>query len=104
MTTVEGFLRLWGAFLNGEVVDPALVELALTAHVIEDEDDFSYGYGIVIEDIPGIGLLYWHDGGNEYFTSEWWHIVSNGRTFFAAGTGEDAAKAIDAMITEEMFN
>lgn len=104
VTTAEGFLRFWAAFQSGEIIDPLLVDLALTAHVTEDDGEFSYGYGIIIEDLPGIGVMYWHDGGNDYFTSEWRHIVSKNLTFFAAGTGESAYEAINAMITEELFD
>ncbi len=94
VTTAEGFLTLWGAFVGGDVVSDELVAAALTPHVDEGEGDSFYGYGMVVEPVGNGRAIYWHDGGNDVFSAEWRHDTESGVTLFSAGRG---GAAFDAM-------
>ena len=98
VTTAEGLLTLWSAFINGEIVTDDLVAAALTPHVDEGEGDTFYGYGIVVEPQADGEAVYWHDGGNEIFSAEWRYSTATGLTLFSAGTGEAAFDAMAAML------
>lgn len=101
VTTAEGFVAFWRAFVEGRIVGDDLVALALTPHVDEGWGDTFYGYGLVVEPLPGGGTVYWHDGGNEAFSAEWRHFAPAGRTFFVAGPGESAFPAMDRLLGED---
>ncbi len=93
VTTAETFLEVWSAFLEGRIVGPDLVALALTPHADEGGGESFYGYGLVVEESEDLGLMYWHDGGNEIFSAEWRHFVRDSTTFLVAGPGESAFEA-----------
>lgn len=97
VTSAEGFLGFWKAFVGGEIVDRRLVEAALTPHVDEGKGDTFYGYGLVTETLASGEKTYWHDGGNEVFSAEWRHSADTGVTLFSAGRGRAAFKAMSAM-------
>ena len=48
VTTAEGFLNFWSAFVNGRIVSQTLVAEALTPQVDEGGGDTFYGYGLVV--------------------------------------------------------
>lgn len=98
VTTPEGFLTLWTAFIDGEIVGEDLVAAAITPHVDEGEGDTFYGYGLVVEPQANGETVYWHDGGNDIFSAEWRHSTATGLTLFSAGTGEAAFDAMAAMM------
>lgn len=99
VTTVEGFVDFWNAFLDGTIVNPALVSAALTPHVDEGLNGSFYGYGLVVEDSPSLGRMYWHNGGNDVFSAEWRHFSDHDTTIMLAGTGEDAFVGMDRLMT-----
>ncbi len=98
VTTAEGFLSFWAAFLDGEIVGEDYVTAALIPHIDEGEGDTFYGYGLVVEPLDDGGLLFWHDGGNDIFSAEWRHHTSSGTTFFSAGTGGSAFQAMASIL------
>lgn len=101
VTTAEGFLRFWQAFLQGRIVSPDLVRLALTPHADEGDGRSHYGYGLVVLESPEAGTVYWHDGGNEVFSAEWLHLQRRGTSFFTAGPGDSGFEAM-AMIRKAL--
>ncbi|MEL7129927.1 MAG: serine hydrolase domain-containing protein [Pseudomonadota bacterium] len=98
VTTAEGFLAFWAAFLDGDIVDAALVETATTPHVDEGSGDTFYGYGMVVEPHDDGTQLLWHDGGNDIFSAEWRHLTGADVTFFSAGRGEAAFDAMSKIL------
>lgn len=100
VTTAEGFLSFWAAFLNGDIVDKTLVAQATTPHVDEGAGDTFYGYGLVVEPLENGEHLLWHDGGNDIFSAEWRHVSRSGVTFFSAGRGEAAFDAMSMIMTK----
>ena len=98
VTTAEGFLLFWAAFLNGEIVGGKLVAEAITPHVDEGDGDTFYGYGLVVEPLEDGTNLLWHDGGNDIFSAEWRHLTGSGVTFFSAGRGEAAFDAMETIL------
>lgn len=97
VTTAEGFLTLWAAFVGGDIVSDKLVSAALTPHVDEGEGDTFYGYGLVVQPVDNGRTIYWHDGGNDIFSAEWRYDTKSGVTLFSAGRGEAAFDAMTAM-------
>jgi CubicO group peptidase (beta-lactamase class C family) len=98
VATPEAFLRFRQAFAGGALVSAASVDRALTPHVPEDDAGTSfYGYGLVVQDLPGVGHFYWHDGGNGIFSAEWADVPEHGDILFTAGTNSDAGDAFEAM-------
>lgn len=97
VTSARGFLSLWGAFIEGEIVNESLVSEAIKPHIDEGNGDTFYGYGLVIQPLADGTILLWHDGGNEIFSSEWRHVSSSGVTFFSAGRDEAAFDAMKIM-------
>ena len=98
VTTTEGFLQFWSAFNDGEIVSAELVDLALTPHIDEGDGDTFYGYGVVVEECPDLGKIYWHDGGNEIFSAEWRHLADQRTTLFVAGLGDDAFEGMSVLL------
>ncbi len=99
VSTAEGFLTFWQAFVEGRIVSEDLVRLALLPHADEGGGESHYGYGLVVEDIPHLGRVYWHDGGNEIFSAEWRYIKSLNTTLFAAGTGPRGFIVMETLIS-----
>ena len=54
---------------------------ALTHRPYQEEGDGApthYGYGLVVEDIPGLGRTYWHNGGSRAFNGHWRYYADQG--------------------------
>ncbi|MEM9798190.1 MAG: serine hydrolase domain-containing protein [Pseudomonadota bacterium] len=100
VTTAEGFLAFWDAFLSGRLVSDELVALALTPFADEGGGESHYGYGLVVETSPKHGTIYWHDGGNDRFSSEWRHVADRGLSIFVAGIDDDAFDAMEAALRQ----
>ena len=98
VSTVEDMIQFRQAVVAGQVISPDMLAMVQTPHIREFEDDESfYGYGLVVEELDGIGQVYWHDGGNEVFSAQWIDYVEQGDLIFTAGTDEDAVKAIASL-------
>ncbi len=99
VTTAEGFLSFLAAFLNGDIVDAALVAEATKPHVDEGSGDTFYGYGLVVERLEDGTQMLWHDGGNDIFSAEWRHFSNSGVTYFSAGKGDAAFDAMSIILS-----
>lgn len=100
ISTVEDMIRFRQAVVAGEVISKDMLAVVQTPHIREFEDDDSfYGYGLVVENMDGIGQIYWHDGGNQVFSAQLIDYAEQRDLIFTAGTGEDAAKAIISLET-----
>ncbi|MEO0918548.1 MAG: serine hydrolase domain-containing protein [Pseudomonadota bacterium] len=99
VTSAEGFLAFWAAFLSGQIVGDTLVAEATTPHVDEGNGDTFYGYGMVVEPLEDGTHVFWHDGGNDIFSAEWRHLSRSGVTFFSAGQGEAAFDAMSLILS-----
>ena len=100
ISTVEDMIRFRQAVVAGEVISQDLLAVVQTPHIREFEDDNSfYGYGLVVENMDGIGQVYWHDGGNQVFSAQLIDYADQRDLIFTAGTGDDASKAIIALET-----
>lgn len=100
VTTARGFLSFWGAFIEGRIVSDRLVAEAITPHIDEGSGDTFYGYGLVVQPLADGTNMYWHDGGNSIFSADWRHFGKTGATFFAAGQGSSAFKAMAAILAD----
>ena len=61
---------------EGKIISFAALELLRIPHVQEGVGAPShYGYGLVVEDHPKYGRIYWHNGGNGIFSATWTHYL-----------------------------
>jgi len=94
ISTVPEMIAFLGALKRGELIAPQLLQTLLHPHMREGDNAKSfYGYGLVVDDVPGVGRIYWHDGGNDVFTAWWADFADAGDILFTAGQGEDAFAA-----------
>ena len=93
-------------FRSGELVSPAAVNLAQTPMVLEGEGAEShYGFGMVVEDHPDFGRIYWHNGGNPEFMANWTDYADRGIIVFTASNTPDFdADLAGLTIAEAIFN
>ena len=68
LSTPRDMLAWGAAYADATLVSEQARDLAWTAHQSEGGAS-DYGYGIVVEDDPDFGPLYWHNGGNGYFNA-----------------------------------
>jgi CubicO group peptidase (beta-lactamase class C family) len=101
VSTPVSFLRFWSAVRQGRVISKPLLQLALTPHVDGRRDEKSfYGYGLMMQDMPPHGRVYWHDGENDHFSSEWRELGTSGLIVFTAGRDKDAFEAMRIILRE----
>lgn len=104
LSTVPEMLRFRRAVLEGKIVQPETLTAIHTAHISEDEDAVShYGYGLVVQDVKGIGRVYWHDGGNDLFSAQWGDYADQEDLIFVAGLDDDLGNAFEAMQILETY-
>lgn len=86
MFTTVGDLIAWRQALNSGTLLPAeALRRAQTGYVREGADAPSYyGYGVVVEDSPLFGQIYWHNGGNNFLSAYWGEYADTGYAVFAA--------------------
>lgn len=84
VSTPRDMIAWENAYSNGTIVSPAARDMAHTPYRLEGEGAASsYGYGLVVEDDPQIGRIYWHNGGNPAFNSHWRVLADQGYQLFA---------------------
>lgn len=106
IATAHDIIRFRRKFMAGEIVSHAAVNFAQSPHVREGENAPShYGYGMVVEDHPWFGRVYWHNGGNEQFLANWTHYADHGWIVFTA-TNSPAfdADLAGLVIAEALFD
>ncbi|MDX8351999.1 serine hydrolase domain-containing protein [Cognatiyoonia sp. IB215182] len=103
VTTAEGFLSFWAAFLNADIVSEHYVAAAMAPHVDEGDGMLFSGYGLVVEKLENGSVMFWHDGGNDIFSAEWRHLADTGQTYFTAGTGSAAFDAMESILAATSF-
>ncbi|MEO1017985.1 MAG: serine hydrolase [Pseudomonadota bacterium] len=95
VSTVLDMICFRQAVASGKIISNEMLAIVQTPHIKEDEAATSfYGYGLVIEDITGVGRIYWHDGGNGVFSAMWSDYSEHGDIVFTAGMDRDAIKAM----------
>jgi hypothetical protein len=90
---------MWrNCLVANELISSDLLALVQTPHVAEDDDGASfYGYGVVVEDVDGVGNVYWHDGGNDVFSAALADYADQHDIVFTAGADSRRGNAFDAM-------
>ncbi|WP_435744772.1 serine hydrolase domain-containing protein [Microbacterium sp. PMB16] len=106
-TTVVEFLH---ALTSGKLLADSSLARLQKAHIAEDESAESfYGYGLVVQDVPKLGRIYWHDGGNDVFSAEWSLYADHGDIIFVAGADpeggadESVASAAAGVLREHLY-
>jgi len=97
ISTVVDMIRFRQAVIAGRLISHEMVALVHAAHVKEAEADSFYGYGVVVQDVPGVGRVYWHDGGNDVFSAQWADYADQGDLVFTAGADSRQGDAFEAM-------
>ena len=106
VATAKDIIEFRQKYSAGEIVSNAAISLAQAPLVREGENAPShYGYGMVVEDHPWFGRIYWHNGGNEQFSANWTHYVDAGYIVFtASNTPEFNADLAGLVIAESIFD
>ena len=98
VSTVPEMIAFRKAVVSGKIVSPEMLNMVQTPHIKENEAATSfYGYGLVVQDVAGIGRVYWHDGGNDVFSAQWGDYSEQGDILFTAGADSDEGNAFRAM-------
>lgn len=98
ISTARDFIRLRQALASGRVLPPSLVVASQVEHIAEDETAEShYGYGLVVQDDPTVGRFYWHDGGNDIFSTKWVDYADQGDVLFTAAADGRSGGAVEMM-------
>jgi CubicO group peptidase (beta-lactamase class C family) len=98
ISTTADFIQFRQAFVNGQIVDAPLVQRAQVKHIPETRSRSShYGYGLVVQDHPKLGRIYWHDGGNDIFSAIWIDLADKGDVIFTAAADTPAGGATTAL-------
>lgn len=99
VATATDVIRFRQKLVAGELISPDLVAELQTPHIAEEEDgDSFYGYGVVVQTVPGLGQVYWHDGGNDVFSAQWTDYADQHDVIFTAGADSDEGDAFEAML------
>ena len=100
ISTARSMLVFQRRLLAGEIVSLDSVAAMHTPFVRELPAATHYGYGLVVEDHPEFGELYWHNGGNRHFSAHWANYADRHTLMFAAGTGQpDASWVVETLAT-----
>jgi CubicO group peptidase (beta-lactamase class C family) len=100
VSTAADMLAWRHAYASGQLVSPQARDLAQTPHRLEGRGAVShYGYGLVVEDDPRLGRIYWHNGGNPHFNAHWRDLSDHGLVLFVAANQRriNADAAVDAL-------
>ncbi|WP_323763079.1 serine hydrolase domain-containing protein [Maricaulis sp.] len=84
VSTAPDMLAWRQAWSAGELISPAARDLGQTPFQDEGGGASHYGYGLVVEDDPALGRIYWHNGGNPHFNAHWRELADHGLILFVA--------------------
>ena len=106
VTTAQDMITLRRKIIAGDIVSHTAVELSQLPHQREGENAPGfYGYGMVVEDHPQFGRIYWHNGGNEEFLANWTHYAEHGVIVFTASNSPTFdADLAGLVIAEKLFD
>ena len=76
VSSANDLLGLGEALLSGDLPDDVAARWK-KERISEGPEGFYYGYGLAIRRSPVLGDIYWHNGGNPAFRTEWWNIVES---------------------------
>ena len=101
VSTPVSLLRFWSAVREGRIISTGLLRKALTPHTDSRRDEESfYGYGLMIQDMAPHGRVYWHDGENDVFSSEFRELGNSGLIVMTAGRDRDAFEAMRLILRD----
>lgn len=84
-TSLAELIAWRNAYNDHALVSPEARTLQQTGYVQEGDGAPShYGYGVVVEDHPQFGRIYWHNGGSGVFSAHWREYAESGYAVFAA--------------------
>ncbi len=101
--TAQDMIAFRRAFAARKLHSNAAVNLAQTPMVREGDGAPTFtGYGMVVDDHPQFGRVYWHNGGNPHFISNWSDFADHGLIVFASSDGVDVNgdMAVEAVAAE----
>lgn len=75
-----------GQAIASKTLDPEIARIWTTQRV-DEGGGTRYGYGIGWQNIDGLGDIYWHNGGNPAFQTEWWTLADSGITIVVHRNG-----------------
>lgn len=84
VSTAPDMLAWRQAWSAGELISPAARDLGQTPFQDEGGGASHYGYGLVVEDDPELGRVYWHNGGNPHFNAHWRELDDHDLVLFVA--------------------
>ncbi|MGL5826962.1 MAG: serine hydrolase domain-containing protein [Nocardioides sp.] len=87
-------VRLRQAVISGELLSPEMTAAVDRPYLREGpRARSSYGFGLVVDELPGGGPFYWHDGGNGAFSAFWGDLPGQGDVVFVGVANSDAGDA-----------
>lgn len=94
------------AYQSATIVSADVFAVAHHPYQAEDPQGRShYGYGLVVEDSPILGRIYWHNGGARRFSSHWRSYADQGVTIVAlANQWEVSADQMVFSLSEVFFD
>ena len=90
ITTVTDLIAWRAAYNAGDLISPDAIAIQQSAYIREGEGAPSqYGYGVVVEDHPQFGRVYWHNGGSGPFSAHWREYADTGYAIYTAVNTRD---------------
>ncbi|RKR00077.1 serine hydrolase domain-containing protein [Maricaulis maris] len=99
VSTAPDMLAWRQAWSAGDLISPQARDLGQTPFQDEGGGASHYGYGLVVEDDPALGRIYWHNGGNPHFNAHWRELADHGLILFV-GTDQhrlNADRVVDVL-------
>jgi CubicO group peptidase (beta-lactamase class C family) len=99
-------VELRRAVTGGRLLSDEMTRATQRPYVSEDDGATSaYGFGVVVDELPDAGAVYWHDGGNGVFSAIWWEVPDRGDVFFVASVDSEQgdALAVADLLTEALY-
>lgn len=91
-------VRLRQAVTSGRLLSPEMTAAVDQPYLREGPDATTYyGFGLVVDQLPGVGRYYWHDGGNGVFSAQWADLPDQGDVVFVGASNSDAGDAFEVI-------
>jgi CubicO group peptidase (beta-lactamase class C family) len=103
-STARDLVAWRAAYAGAEPLSPGAYALAHQPHQQEGRAPSHYGYGVVVEDLPDLGRIYWHNGGSRRFSTHWREFPDQGVLIVVlANQRSVSADAMVSALTEAWF-